>query len=545
MKPLFCIIPFFFSVVLVFAQEVQRQIDSLQQELKVTQSDSVKAEVLVFLGGLYLDINLNASKDFYFQALEVCREHPEQFERLEEAFLLDCLGVVERRGSNYEKAFEYYLSALAIKEEMKDSATLGRSYHNIAILFNKQKEYDRARQFMLKALPLRKKHTDSIDYAKTLNAYGVTLSKINKIDSAYYYFGEAKKYFGNHVKVADANTQLAILAKQKGNFEEAISVYLKNLEIFEKHGMNEKLMATNILIASAYNSNNQPDEALPYIQEAEQLALKSQNTKYLLKTYLQFRKTYEKKEDYKKAYQYSLLHKNYGDSTYNSERVRAMTALELNYNYEKQKLADSLQFTVEKELLQSKAERERAQKWLFVVSLGLVAMGLYHSLTRYRHKLKEEHLEKEVLHEKLYLLKIQVEQLSNDNQMRVQYKKELLTKIKKLNDQKNKRSIKELQNLTLEIQSQINTETRLDALTESKKSLDPTFEQRLLELHPDLTKSEREICNLIRMNLSMKEIATIRNTSVGAIRTSRYRIRKKMNIPKGKELEMTIQNILC
>ena len=106
--------------------------------------------------------------------------------------------------------------------------------------------------------------------------------------------------------------------------------------------------------------------------------------------------------------------------------------------------------------------------------------------------------------------------------------------IEKCYDQKNKRSIKELQNLTLEIQSQINTETRLDALTESKKSLDPTFEQRLLELHPDLTKSEREICNLIRMNLSMKEIATIRNTSVGAIRTSRYRIRKKMNIPKGK-----------
>ena len=543
MKGLLCFIIFLSSVVVIFAQEEQQQIDSLRQELKTANTEKEKVELLATLGGLYLEINLKASADFYHRALDICRKHPEQFEPLEEAFLLDCLGVVERRGSNYEKAFEYYLSALGIKEEEKDSVTLGRSYHNIAILFNKQKEYDRARHFMLKALPLRKKHTDSVDYAKSLNAYGVTLSKINKIDSAYYYFEEAKKYFGSHVKLADAHTQLAILAKQKGNFAEAVSVYLKNLEIFAEHGMNEKLMSTNILIASAYQKNDQPDEALPYIQEAEKLALRSQNTRYLLKIYLYLSRIHADKRDYEKAYQYSLLHKNYKDSTYNFERARSMTALELNYDYEKRQLADSLHFTVEKQLLQSKAQRERIQKWLLLVSFGLIVLGLYHSLTRFRHRLKEEQLEKDVLNEKLGLLKIQVEQLSTDNHMRVQYKKELLEKIKKLKDQKEKRSVKELQNLTLEIQSQINTETRLDALAEGNKSFEPNFEQMLIELHPDLTKSEREICNLIRMNLSMKEIANVRNTSVGAIRTSRYRIRKKMNVPKGKELEMIIQNI--
>ena len=118
-----------------------------------------------------------------------------------------------------------------------------------------------------------------------------------------------------------------------------------------------------------------------------------------------------------------------------------------------------------------------------------------------------------------------------------------MEKIKNLKSQINSHSVKELQNLTLEIQSQINTETRLDALAESKQSLNPTFEQKLIEIHPDLTKSEREICSLIRMNLSMKEMANIRNTSVSAIRTTRYRIRKKMNTPKGKELEQVVQNI--
>ena len=543
MKHLFCFTYFFCFVVVVFAQNLQHEIDSLQQELKVAPTDIDKVGILVDLGRLFLEINLNASNDYYTQALGICKKYPDDFKPIEEAFLLDCLGVLERRRSNYEKAFEYYLSALVIKESINDSVTLGRSYHNIAILFNKQKEYDRARHYFLKALPLRKKLRDSVSYAKTLNAYGVTLRSMDKVDSAYYYFEQAEHYFGNHVKLADAHTQLAILAKKRGDYKEAISVYLKSLEIFETHGLNEKLLSTNILIASAYWYNKQPDEALPYLQKAEKLALKSQNTKYLLKIYLNYSRVYKDMGDFQNAYQYAILYKDYSDSTYNSERVRAMTALEMNYDYEKHKLADSLQFMAEKQLLQSKAEGERTQKWLFAVSLILVIMGLYHSLTRHRHKLKEEHLEKEVLNEKLYLLKIQVEQLSNDNQMRVQYKKELLEKIKRLKDQKDRRSIKELQNLTLEIQSQINTENRLDALAESKKSLDPTFEQRLIELHPDLTKSEREICNLIRMNLSMKEIANIRNTSVGAIRTTRYRIRKKMEIAKGKELEMVIQNI--
>ena len=545
MKRLLCLTHLMFLVVLVFAEQLHHQIDSLQQELKDAPTDLDKVEFLVILGGLYLEINQNAANDYYTRALDICRSYPDEFEPLEEAFLLDCLGVVERKRSNYEKAFAFYLSALAIKEQVNDTLTLGRSYHNIAILFNKQKEYERARTFMLKALPLRKKYTDRISYAKTLNAYGVTLSKLNQIDSAYYYFEQAKKYFGNHVKVADANTQLALLAKRKGNYQEAITVYLKNLKIFEAHGMKEKLMATHIVIASAYQKNNQPDQALYYIQRAEKLALESQNTRYLLKVYSEFSKIYKDKGAYEKAFQYSMLHKNYKDSTYNSERVRAMTALELNYNYEKQKLADSLQFNAEMQLLQSKAASERTQKWLLAVSLVLIVMVLYHSLTRSKHKLKEEHLEKEVLTEKLYALKVQVEQLSTDNQMRVQYKKELLAKIKKLNDQKEMRSVKELQNLTLAIQSQINTETRLDVLAASKQPLEPTFEHRLIEIYPDLSKSEREICNLIRMNLSMKEIANVRNTSVGAIRTSRYRIRKKMNVPKGKELEVVIQNMIA
>jgi len=532
-----------FASTTAFSQNVRTTLDSLHQELERTTTPTEQVELSIVLGGKYLEKDLNRSRDLYIDALAIYERNQVLFEPLAKAELLDCLGVVERRASNYVKAFKYYLQSLEIKEQINDSTTLGRSYHNIAGLYNKQREYETSRIYWLKALPIRKEHSNSISYAKTLNGYAATLRALHLHDSARYYMSLAKQHFGSNYRVADVNTQLGILEKKEGNYEKAIALYKENLEIFEKEALNERVIVVSILLAAAYRHIGQPHESITYIRKAERLALEVQNTSYLLKIYAEAHLAYSALGDYKKAYDYALLHKTYKDSTYNFERAKSLAALEINYEYDKQKLIDSLQFIAEKQIIESQTERQRAQKWLLVSFLGFLTLGLYHSLTRYRHKLKKEHLENEVLNEKLVFLNHQVEQLSNDNHMRIEFKKDLLEKIKKLKEHKKTRTAHEFQRLISEMQTQINTESRLDALHDSKKELNPLFEQKLYKLYPELTKSEREICNLIRMNLSLKEIANIRDTTVGAISTTRYRIRKKIAIPKGKELELFIQQL--
>ena len=66
----------------------------------------------------------------------------------------------------------------------------------------------------------------------------------------------------------------------------------------------------------------------------------------------------------------------------------------------------------------------------------------------------------------------------------------------------------------------------------------------LINAFKELTKTEREVCSLLRLSLSVKEIASIRNSSSDAIKVTRYRIRKKMNVPKGQKLEVFIQNLI-
>jgi hypothetical protein len=57
------------------------------------------------------------------------------------------------------------------------------------------------------------------------------------------------------------------------------------------------------------------------------------------------------------------------------------------------------------------------------------------------------------------------------------------------------------------------------------------FIKRLKERYPQLSPNDLKLCAYLRMNLSSKEIAPLLNISVRGIEISRYRLRKKMQLP--------------
>ncbi len=69
------------------------------------------------------------------------------------------------------------------------------------------------------------------------------------------------------------------------------------------------------------------------------------------------------------------------------------------------------------------------------------------------------------------------------------------------------------------------------------------FLKNLRERYPKLTNYDQKICAYLRMNLSTKEIATLMNISIRGVEGSRYRLRKKLDIPKEKNLVKFIQSI--
>ncbi len=62
------------------------------------------------------------------------------------------------------------------------------------------------------------------------------------------------------------------------------------------------------------------------------------------------------------------------------------------------------------------------------------------------------------------------------------------------------------------------------------------FINRLKIEYPDLTPKELRLCAYLRMNLSTKEIAPLMNISIRGVEISRYRLRKKLNLPHNTNL---------
>lgn len=62
------------------------------------------------------------------------------------------------------------------------------------------------------------------------------------------------------------------------------------------------------------------------------------------------------------------------------------------------------------------------------------------------------------------------------------------------------------------------------------------FFLKLKENFPELTAGELKLCALIKLNLNMKEAATILGISPESVKTARYRLRKKLNLVEEKNL---------
>src|SRR5690606_37494796 len=62
------------------------------------------------------------------------------------------------------------------------------------------------------------------------------------------------------------------------------------------------------------------------------------------------------------------------------------------------------------------------------------------------------------------------------------------------------------------------------------------FHAKLLSKHPHLKPNDLKLCSVIRLNFSIKEAAQILGISPGSLKTSRYRLRKKLELEPKQEI---------
>lgn len=89
---------------------------------------------------------------------------------------------------------------------------------------------------------------------------------------------------------------------------------------------------------------------------------------------------------------------------------------------------------------------------------------------------------------------------------------------------------RKLKTITREIEEDLESEKKWDRFESNFDMIHDNFIKRFTELYPKITHNDLKMCAFIRMNLSNKEIANLLNITLRSVESSRYRIRKKMEL---------------
>ncbi|MFS4415218.1 triple tyrosine motif-containing protein [Maribacter sp. 2307ULW6-5] len=120
-------------------------------------------------------------------------------------------------------------------------------------------------------------------------------------------------------------------------------------------------------------------------------------------------------------------------------------------------------------------------------------------------------------------------------------KNEFLASVKKeLSDSTNAQQVKRV---VRTIDRNISNEDDWKFFEKAFNNADKDFLQNIKEAHPELTPNDLKLCAYLRLNLPSKEIAPLLNISVKSVEVKRYRLRKKMDLPREMGLTKYIMDL--
>lgn len=211
------------------------------------------------------------------------------------------------------------------------------------------------------------------------------------------------------------------------------------------------------------------------------------------------------------------------------------------------------------------------QTWWFRFGVSFFSFGLISYLLFTYLKNREMTLKQKVLLSNELVLKITNEKLKTDQEIlnlknekletdilnnntellsqtaKIAHKNEVLLEIKKLlgevDETYEKAWPRFLRNLKSLVDSELEDKKNWARFQKYFDQINQNFSTNLLVKHPELTQTDLLICTLSKLNLSNKEMALLLNLSLAGIEKSRYRLKKRLNLPISEDLNSYLRSI--
>jgi len=189
--------------------------------------------------------------------------------------------------------------------------------------------------------------------------------------------------------VAIALGHLGYCSEMKGDLESALEYYLRSYKLIGNNGAMRSTILNSVSIGNVYLSLKQPGLARKWCEQANKMSQSPRDLLGIQRSCLCLYKVYDHLKDAESALDYYRKYIEMRDSIFSNDRVKELTRLELNFDFQREQLADSLAFANEQALTD---ERIRRQRIGLFSSGSMLVLIIILALAIYTGKRRSEHL---------------------------------------------------------------------------------------------------------------------------------------------------------
>ena len=528
-------------------------IDSLQQELNHTTDNNKK---IIVLNALY---NKTKYSDLE-KAIEYAKQSIELSKLIKDTFNL---GIAYKSlGNSYsykgynELAMQNYQNSLTEFKKLNNEIEIAKTINNIANVYLKtgddKQALDNYNKSLNTILKYKKEEYYGMFYLNVIALY----SRQGRVDTVLYLLQKAKKIsnFNNNFNItipAKYNSILAGCFYQKNMIDSSLYYYNRSIKLAEESKIDYFLEMAYNNIAAIYLELKNYKLASKYYLSCLNLSLKSGNLSNQYKAYKGLNKLNIELGNYKIASNYMNEYVSVKDSLYEKGTSARIEELRLLYDIEtKNKEIALIEKNSKIAILKSENSNAKSKQILYliiIVILIIVSLSVIFIIQTRRkllntelekNKLKNTYLKKEIQFKNTQLTDFALYIIKRNDFLR-----KITAQLKKLKKIVNKDILPEVTNIEEIIKYSINISKDRKEFNSQVELVNQEFNERIEEKYPELTKNERNIAILLKLNLSSKEIASILNVTSKSIDNYRYNIRKKLSLSPKDDLNTILKNI--
>ena len=482
------------------------------------------------------------------------------------------LGLPKEAIKLYKKFFKYYEEQeqfLSTQEKDRLKHNRAQSYGYLADEYAKVFYLDSASITHQKNIKFTQ-NLKNINQASALNNYGLFFYWTKKeLDSALVYFNESfeltKTLIPAEHLLGSVRDNIADIYVEQGKITEANLLYQENFEFYKTSeiishsgigtdGIDAKRFAAAgvQLINTSVDLKrlDKVDEVLTQMHTIlNDTTLKIHLNPVSKLHYLQAKeRVLVAQNKPKRAYQLSKEVKHLSDSLAqidNDNKSMIKTAISESA-FQRLKT----RHIIEKQEKENRIKNQRLKLWIISISaisiLGFLT-SLYFRRKQHiinaRNKQRITELQNEQLNSEIESKQRDLSDFAINLTQNQEWAKELASKLDELKTTKGRERKKLFDAFEQDVQNKIMFDVDTKTFYQRLDKLSDSFYSELNSKFHDLSKTEKRLCSLIRLKIDSHEIATLQNITLSSLNTSRYRLRKKLNLLKDEDLDNFIQSL--